>query len=197
MAGAEGEGSGWPPEWTPSTDHLVERLLDRRVVLVSGRLDQAVLTEAAARLMLLDGMGDEPVELVLTCPDGDLGAAMSLADTVELVGVEVRALCAGSIGGPSVLPFAVATHRLAQPHATFRLGEPRFEIDGRASVVAEETARHAELLADFQRRLADATGQPVTTIAADLRRGRFLTADEARSYGLVDEIASRGRLRSL
>ena len=223
MAGAVSGGGGWPPEWVPpsvpdpptppprppyppvpvvyeaapSSDHLFERLLERRIVLVSGRLDQAVVTDATARLMLLDGVGDEPIELVLTCPEGELGAAMSLADTVELVGVEVRALCAGSIGGPAVLPFAVATRRLAQPHATFRLTEPRFEVDGRASEIADETARHAELVADFQARVAEATGQPVMAIAADFRRGKLLTAGEARSYGLVDEIASRGRLRSL
>jgi ATP-dependent Clp protease protease subunit len=184
-------------EESPGGAQLVDRLLERRMVLVSGHLDLAAATDAAARLMLLDGSGDEAIELMLTCPDGDLGAAMALADTVELVGVTVRALCAGSIGGPALLPFAVATRRIAQPHATFLLAEPRLEVDGRASDVAAEAARHAELVVEFQRRLAEATGQPVDVIAADLRRRRFLTATDAMACGLVDEIASRGRLRSL
>jgi ATP-dependent Clp protease, protease subunit len=176
-------------------DHLAERLLEQRRVLVSGRLDLAASTEAAARLMLLDGTGDDPIELVLSCPDGDLVAAVALADTVELVGVELRTLAAGSVGGPAVLPFAVGTRRVAQPHATFRLLEPRLEVQGAASDVIAEAARHTDMVADLGRRLAAATGQSADTVAADLRSRRVLTAPEALAYGLVDEI--QRRLRSV
>jgi len=179
----------------PQIDHLAERLLEQRRVLVSGRLDLAASTEAAARLMLLDGTCDDPIELVLSCPDGDLVAAMALADTVELVGVELRTLAAGSVGGPAVLPFAVGTRRVAQPHATFRLVEPRLEVQGTATDVIAETARHRDVVADLCRRLAAATGRPADTIAADLRGRRGLTAQEAMAYGLVDEI--QRRLRSV
>ena len=179
----------------PQVDNLAERLLEQRRVLVSGRLDLAASTEAAARLMLLDGTGDDPIELVLSCPDGDLVAAMALADTVELVGVELRTLAAGSVGGPAVLPFAVGGRRVAQPHATFRLLEPRLEVQGAASDVIAETARHTEAAADLCRRLAAATGQSAATVAADLRGRRVLTAQDAMAYGLVDEI--QRRLRSV
>ena len=177
----------------PQVEHLAERLLEQRRVMVSGQLDLAASTEAAARLMLLDGTGDDPIELVLSCPDGDLVAALALADTVELVGVELRTLAAGSVGGPAVLPFAVASRRIAQPHATFRLLEPRLEVQGAASDVIAETARHTEVAADLCRRLAAATGQSVDTVAADLRGRRVLTAQEAMAYGLVDEIQRRLR----
>jgi ATP-dependent Clp protease protease subunit len=170
-------------------------LLEQRRVLVSGRLDLAASTEAAARLMLLDGTGDDPIELVLSCPDGDLVAAVALADTVELVGVELRTLAAGSVGGPAVLPFAVGTRRVSQPHATFRLLEPRLEVQGTATDVIAETARHTDVVADLCRRLAAATGQSAETVAADLRGHRILTAPEAMAYGLVDEI--QRRLRSV
>jgi ATP-dependent Clp protease protease subunit len=179
----------------PQVDDLAERLLEQRRVLVSGRLDLAASTEAAARLMLLDGTGDDPIELVLSCPDGDLVAAMALADTVELVGVELRTLAAGSVGGPAVLPFAVGGRRVAQPHATFRLLEPRLEVQGAASDVIAETARHTEVAADLCRRLAAATGRSADAVADDLRGRRVLTAQEAMAYGLVDEI--QRRLRSV
>jgi ATP-dependent Clp protease protease subunit len=172
---------------------VTDRLLERRTVLVSGPLDRGRATDAAARLMLLDGLGDDPIELILSCPDGDIDAAFALADTVELVGVELRTVASGSVGGPALLPFALGTHRLAQPHATFRLTEPRIEIDGRASDVATETARHTDLVAELCRRLAATCGQPADTIAADLRHGRTLSAQEALAYGLVDEIQRRLR----
>jgi ATP-dependent Clp protease protease subunit len=180
-------------ETAPGAGSLADRLLDRRTVLVSGPLDRTVATDAAARLMLLDGTGDDPVDLLMSCPDGDLVSAMSLADTVELVGVEVRALCTGSLGGPPILVFAVAPRRIAQPHATFRLTEPDLAIQGRAGDIAHEAERHAALLADFHSRLAAATGHRPESVAADLRARRLLTAPQAKAYGLVGEIARRLR----
>ena len=135
-------------------EDLRDRLLERRIVLASGRLDDVAATELAARLMYLDGVGDDPIELRYSCSEGELSAAIALADTVELLGVELRATAAGAVGGPAVLPFAVATRRLAHPHATFRLVEPEVEIRGHASDIAAEAERHAALVASFHRRLA-------------------------------------------
>lgn len=175
-------------------DDLADRLLDRRIVMVFGRLDTRAATDAAARLMLLDGSGDDPISLILSCPDGDLDAAVALADTVELVGVELQAVCSGTLGGCAVLPFGLGTRRIANPHATFRLVEPSIETHGLASTVAREAEHHAAAVASLYDRLARATGQPAATIAADFGARRFLDADQARAYGLVDEI---GRTRHL
>ena len=158
-------------------------------MLASGRLDDAAGTELAARLMYLDGIGDDPIELRYSCSEGELGAAIALADTVELLGVELRATAAGGVGGPAVLPFAVATRRLAHPHATFRLVEPEVEIRGRATDIAAEAERHAGLVASLHRRLARATGRPVELIEADFASHCVLSADEALRYRLVDEIS--------
>ena len=203
---------GWPPDPAPPRptvyppipvvytseppslgEDLRDRLLERRIVLASGRLDDAMATELAARLMYLDGIGDDPVELRYSCSDGDLGAAIALADTVELLGVELRATAAGAVGGPALLPFAVASRRLAHPHATFRLVEPEVEIRGRATDIAAEAERHAALVTSFHRRLAHATGRPIELIEADFASHRVLSAEEALSYRLVDEICAPRR----
>ena len=203
---------GWPPDPAPPRptvyppipvvytneppslgEDLRDRLLERRIVLASGRLDDAMATELAARLMYLDGIGDDPIELRYSCSDGDLGAAIAVADTVELLGVELRATAAGTVGGPALLPFAVATRRLAHPHATFRLVEPEVEIKGRATDIAAEAERHAALVTSFHRRLAHATGRPVELIEADFASHRVLSADEALSYRLIDEICAPRR----
>jgi len=203
---------GWPPDPAPPRptvyppipvvytneppslgEDLRDRLLERRIVLATGRLDDAMATELAARLMYLDGIGDDPVELRYSCSDGDLGAAIAVADTVELLGVELRATAAGAVGGPALLPFAVASRRLAHPHATFRLVEPEVEIRGRATDIAAEAERHAALVTSFHRRLAHATGRPVELIEADFASHRVLSADEALSYRLIDEICAPRR----
>ena len=117
-----------------------------------------------------------------------MGAAIALADTVELLGVEVRATAAGTVCGPALLPFAVATRRLAHPHAAFRLVEPEVEIRGRASDIVAEAERHAALITSFIGGSRRGNGRPVETIEADFAAHRVLSADEALRYRLVDEI---------
>jgi ATP-dependent Clp protease protease subunit len=169
-------------------DELADRLLERRMVRVVGRLDLTTANEAAARLLLLDSRGTDPIDLVLSCPDGDLVPAMALADTVEMLGAEVRATCSGQIGGAALVTFAVAARRRAQPHATFRLTEPVHQAEGRATDIARDVAHHAELSEVMCRRLAAATGRTADEVAADLRSNRYLSATEAQDYGLVDEV---------
>ncbi len=158
---------------------LEHRLLERRIVLVNGVLDEATAGELAARLMFLDGTGDDAIELRYSCRDGELGAAIALADTVELLAVELRATAAGAIGGPAILPFAVATRRIAHPYATFQLRGPEREMRGRVTDLLAEATRQARLVDDMYRRLAEATGRSNESIGADFAARRLLTAHDA------------------
>jgi ATP-dependent Clp protease protease subunit len=118
---------------------------------------------------------------------------MALADTIELVGVEVKAMCTGTVGGVALLPYAVATRRLSQEHATFRLVNPKQNVIGfRASQLAEAVDHELRFIAEFHKRLGRATGHSFEEVEADFERGRFLTAAQAVAYGLVDEIIRKG-----
>ena len=171
---------------------MFDRLLERRIVLVTGHLDDGVAGLAAAQLMLLDASGDEPVELRLSCPDGDLDASVALADTVDLVGVTVRAVCSGRVGGPALAPLAAADRRVSHPHCLFVLRDPAVKLEGRADDVATFAASHRQQLDGLHARLAEATGQPREHVETDMRTGKTLTAEAAVQYGLVEEIAARG-----
>jgi ATP-dependent Clp protease, protease subunit len=175
-----------------SGDELAERLMERRIVRVAGPLDLIAVNDASARLMLLDALADDPIELVFSCPDGDLTAAMALADTIELVGVEVRAMSAGVVGGVALLPYAVSTRRLAQEHATFRLLNPKQSVMGFGRGLADAVDHELHFIGEFHKRLGRVTGRSFEEIEADFDRGRFLTAGQAVAYGLVDEIVRRG-----
>jgi ATP-dependent Clp protease protease subunit len=176
----------------PNDDELAERLMQRRIVRVAGPLDLLAVNDAAARLMLLDASGDDPIELVLSCPDGDLTAAMTLADTIEIVGVEVRAMCAGMIGGVALLPYAVSSRRLAQEHATFRMVNPKHNVMGFGRGLADAVDHELRFVADFHKRVARATRRSFEEVEADFDSGRYLTAAQAVGYGLVDEIVRKG-----
>ncbi|MEY2471238.1 MAG: ATP-dependent Clp protease, protease subunit [Actinomycetota bacterium] len=175
-----------------NNDELAERLMQRRIVRVAGPLDLLAVNDASARLMLLDATADDPIDLVFSCPDGDLTAAMALADTIEIVGVEVKAMCAGLVGGVAVLPYAVCPLRVAQEHGTFRLVNPRHSVMGFGRALADAVEHEVRYLADFHKRLAVVTGRSFEEIEADFDRGRYLTAAQALGYGLVDEIIRKG-----
>jgi ATP-dependent Clp protease protease subunit len=142
--------------------------------------------------MTLDATGDDPVQLHIDSPGGTLDAALCLIDVIDLLGVELTATCVGQAAGPALGPLAVAQHRRATPHARFRLSEPVFELSGPAHDIAAWAANHRAQLRRFCVRLAEALGTAPEALEADLAAGRFLDADEARTYGLIDEICGPG-----
>ncbi len=174
----------FPPGW------LQEKLFERRIVFVTGRLDDIVAAQAAAEIMTLDASGDEPIDVYLDSRDGSLEAAFVLIDIMDLLHTTVRGHCHGQVGGPAIGVVAVANHRSASPHATFRLGQPMTQLSGTPDQIIAQSQQHRDLLWRFQARLAKATGRPPEEIADDMRRGRYLNAQEALEYGLIDAVRS-------
>jgi ATP-dependent Clp protease protease subunit len=167
-------------------DWLAERLLAQRVVTLSGELDTDAVNRAVAELALLDATGDDPVRLRLSGVGADLEGALTLVDALDLVGVPVHATSLGTLSGPAVAVLAVADRRVAGAHAMVRLCEPRAPRGVPGHEVEAWAAEHARLLRRLQERLAAACGRSVDEVAADMRAGRLLDAEEARAYGLVD-----------
>ena len=186
-------GPGGQPDDGGTPGWLQERLFGQRAVFVSGTLDDATATRVAAELMLLDAAGTELIQLYLNCPDGTLEAALTLMDTLDLLRSPVRAQCLGQVGGPPVGVLAVADARVAARHASVRLGQPRASFDGTPEQIASRSEQHLALARRFHERLATATGRSAASIAEDLRAGRHLDAEEARAYGLIDEVAAPKR----
>lgn len=169
-------------------DLLRSRMLERRVVLVSGQLDQSTAARLSMELMTLDASGDEAIHLQLGSPGGSLEAALSLMDVVELVGVPVRATCTGLVGGPAVGLLAVCSHRMASPHCRIHLAEPAGTFAGSARELERWAQGRQDRWQLFCRRLAAAVGRPEARVTEDLATGRYLGADEALGYGLIDEV---------
>jgi ATP-dependent Clp protease protease subunit len=169
------------------TEWMRAQLWDRRVVLLSGDLDDASATTATTELMALDAAGDDAVTLQVDCRGGTIQAALMLIDTIDLLGVPVRARCARAEGA-AVGIVAVAPRRIATPHARFRLGLPDVAFTGGATDVERNAQEHQRTVEVFVNRLAAATGRPFERVEADIERGSWLDADEALAYGLIDEI---------
>jgi ATP-dependent Clp protease, protease subunit len=196
----------WQPEVRPpgpaaasanvvigAPDWLAERLLDQRQVALAGELDAETVNRTVAALGLLDASGDEPVGLRLSGVSADLDAALTLVDALDLMGAPVHATCLGTLTGAAVAVLAVADRRTAGRHATVHLCEPRAPHGIPGQQLESLAAEYARQLRRLQERLAAACGRPVDEIAADMRTGRLLSAEEAQAYGLADTAEPSGR----
>lgn len=174
------------PQDGPSAADL---LFDRRIVLANGRIDGELATDLSARLIMLDGGGDESIALHLRAPDADLEAAFAVADTMGVLSCPVNVVVIGQAGGPALLILAAGRSREMTPHATLLLTEPRTESVGAASDVAIHEEEYRRKVDAFYIRLAEVTGREVDEIRDDAREGRMFTAEQAREYGLIHAIA--------
>ncbi len=174
-------------------EELKAALFARRIVTVSGPLDTLLAGDTAAALMTLDALGDDPFELRIDSAQASLGAAFTVIDTIDVIGVPVFVTCVGTAGQGAAGVLAVGGRRRINAHGRVQLAEPHEQFSGRATEIEAAFAHHAQDLRRFQRRLAEASGQPFEHIEADMQANRILDAEAAVAYGLVDEIIGAPR----
>ena len=114
--------------------------------------------------------------------------ALTLMDVIELLGVPVRALCMGQLGGPAVGVLSVCHHRAAMPSTRFSWREPTTQFETRAREVEQWAQLRSEERQRFTDRVAAAVGRSAAAVADAFARGVFMGAQEAADFGLIDEI---------
>jgi ATP-dependent Clp protease protease subunit len=171
---------------------LAERLFDQRIVFLRGYLNSGVASQAAGAVLTLGMAGEDAVQLHMSVPDGELAAAFAIVDAIDAVPAPVHTVVTSEAGGAAVAVLAAAQRRLAFRHARIRLAEPRVAtVAGTADEVTAAAGQYLRELEEMAIRLAEVTGQPRSRIEDDLSAGRTLTAEQARDYGLIDEIVGR------
>ena len=172
---------GLPPE-------LQSALLGRRVVFLRGRLDETVSNNVIAQLLLVSRTSaDDTIQLYVDSPGGSIAAALSVYDVVQSSSSPVSTTCIGTCGGASVLVLAggAAGRRFALPHARIHLTQESVEVPAGNPTQAAESIRQQHR---WQTALAKHITHSETQLAKDLQLGQWLSAAEARDYGLVDGI---------
>jgi ATP-dependent Clp protease, protease subunit len=171
-------------------EKLYERLLERRIVLASGVLDDAAVTRLSAQLLTLDAEGDGPIRLELQNVQAELSPALTLMGVLDVVRAEVQAFAGGQTQGPALGVLASCPRRLGYPNASFTLSEPRLRFGGTVTAVTEHEQQARRMVDSLFYRIAEATGRDAEDIREDARRGRILTVAEAIGYGLIHERAA-------
>ncbi len=157
-------------------------------MLLSGTVDEQRAGDVAATIMTLDALGDDPVELRLNAESDSLDAAFTLIDTIDVLGVQINATVASTVGGSIAGVLAVCRHRRIGSLGRIHLREPRAGFSGAATDLHRRATDLEARLQRYLHRLAEATGQPFEHVEADLRLGRHLSAEDGLGYGIVDEI---------
>jgi ATP-dependent protease ClpP protease subunit len=164
---------------------LYERLLEKRIVLASGILDDDAAARLSAQLFTLDAEGDEPIRLELQNLRAELPAALTVMGILDVLRVAVHACVSGEISGPGLGVLASCPRRSGYPNATFVLAEPRLQFGGTVTSLTGREQQVTRMLDTLYFRLAEVTGREVDQIRDDSRRRRSLTTAQAIGYGLI------------
>lgn len=177
------------PDPTWREKDVMDRLLDQRIVLVNGRLDDALSNHISRQLLLLGSTDpDRPIELHLSCREAELSASVALATAIDLTRPDVHAIVSGMLGGPALAVLCASAKRAAHRKATFVFSLPRGSAESTAAELATRAEEHGLLLSQLVERISTLTGRRDEDVAADLRSDRLLSAEEAGAYGLVDDM---------
>ncbi len=170
---------------------LDDMLLDNRIVFLIGEISYGRAAEVIMKLLYLDNLKrDSEISLYINSPGGSVDDTMAIYDTMRFIGSPVATFCIGRAesGGAIILAAGTKGKRHALPHAKVMLHQPWGGVTGQAAdikIQAEEILKAKKTINEL---LAKHTGQPIEKIEQETERDRYMTAQEAKEYGLIDEV---------
>ncbi|HKI59845.1 MAG TPA: ATP-dependent Clp endopeptidase proteolytic subunit ClpP [Mariprofundaceae bacterium] len=179
---------------------IYSRLLKERIVFLSGQVDDHMANLITAQLLFLESEGpDKDIYLYINSPGGLVTAGMAIYDTMQYIRSDVSTLCVGQAAsmGAMLLTAGAAGKRYVLPNARVMIHQPLGGFQGQATDIEIHAKEILKLKDRMNAMMAKHTGQPIEKITDDVERDYFLTAEEARDYGLVDEVlVSRTDIKS-
>ncbi len=173
---------------------IYSRLLKDRIVFVGGPIDDNVANVVVAQLLFLESEDpDKDIHLYINSPGGVVTAGLAIYDTMQYIRPDVSTICIGQAAsmGSLLLTAGAKGKRYALPLARIMIHQPLGGAQGQSTdiqIQAKEILRLREVGNDI---LAKHTGQPREKLIADTERDNFMTAEEAKEYGLIDEVITR------
>ena len=188
------------PQWEERTSYGVRRvdpytkLFEERIIFLGTPISDEIANAVMSQLLVLQSMDTErPVSIYLNSPGGSFTALTAIYDTMRYIKPDVQTICLGQAASAAAVILAAGTKgkRLALPNARILIHQPSMSGDGSygqssdLEIQAREIMRIRTLM---EQMLAENTGQPVDKISRDVERDKFLTAQEAVEYGIIDDI---------
>lgn len=172
---------------------IYSRLLKERIIFLNDEVNDATASVVVAQLLFLEAEDpDKDIQIYINSPGGSITAGMAIYDTMNYIKPDVSTICIGMAASMGAFLLAAGTDkkRFALPNSEVMIHQPAGGMQGKASdmhIYTERILKTRKLLNEI---LAEKTGQPVEQIAKDTDRDNFMSAEEAKNYGLVDEVIS-------
>lgn len=173
---------------------IYSRLLKERIIFLGEEVNDVSASVIVAQLLFLEADDpDKDIQLYINSPGGSVTAGMAIYDTMQYIKCDVSTVCIGMAAsmGAFLLAGGKKGKRFALPNAEIMIHQPSGGAQGQATeiqIAAEHILRTKQKLNEI---LAANTGQSLETIKADTERDNFMSADEAKAYGLIDEVIAK------
>ena len=170
---------------------IYSRLLKERVVFLVGPVDDHVANLIVAQLLFLESENPEKdINLYINSPGGSVSAGLAIYDTMQFIKPDVSTMCVGQAAsmGALLLTAGASGKRYCLPHSRMMIHQPLGGYQGQATDIEIHTREILKVRSQLNEILALHSGQSVETIAEDTERDNFMSPDEAKEYGLIDEL---------
>jgi ATP-dependent Clp protease protease subunit len=184
----EGPKSDMPT--TPLTDPIRERLFKSRTVIISGEVNQRLAASVMAQLLALSAEAADPITVFINSQGGHVESGDTIHDMIRFVEPRVRIVGTGWVASAGALIYVSVPpeDRFSLPHTRFLLHQPAGGVGGTAADIDIEAREIVKMRQRLNEIFSEATGQPLERIEDDTRRNFWLSAVEAKEYGLVGQI---------
>tara|TARA_Y100000817_G_C16799454_1_gene518943 strand:- start:25 stop:660 length:636 start_codon:yes stop_codon:yes gene_type:complete len=170
---------------------IYSRLLKDRVIFLTGAIEDHMANLIVAQMLFLESENpDKDIHLYINSPGGSVTAGLSIYDTMQFIKPDVSTMCVGQAASMGAFLLAGGTKgkRMVLPHSRVMIHQPSGGAQGQASDIEIQANEIIELRAKLNKILALNADKDIEEIARDTERDRFMGADEAREYGLVDKV---------
>ena len=170
---------------------IFSRLLNDRIIFLGEEVNDTTASLVVAQLLYLESQDpDKEVQLYINSPGGSVTAGMAIYDTMQYIKCDVSTICIGMAAsmGAFLLSSGAKGKRIALPNAEIMIHQPSGGTRGQASDIKIQADWMLHTREKLNRILAQNTGKPIEQIAVDTERDNFMTAEEAKAYGLIDQV---------
>jgi ATP-dependent Clp protease, protease subunit len=173
---------------------IYSRLLKERVVFLVGEVNDQTANLVIAQLLFLESENPEKdISLYINSPGGSVSAGLAIYDTMQFIKPDVSTLCMGMAASMGAFLLAAGTKgkRFSLPNSRVMIHQPLGGARGQASDIEIQAREILYLRERLNKILSDRTGQTIETIAKDTDRDNFMSADQAKEYGLIDQVIEK------
>ncbi len=170
---------------------IFSRLLNERIVMLSEEVNDTTASLIVAQFLYLEGQDpDKDIQFYINSPGGSITAGLAIYDTMQYIKADVSTICVGLAAsmGAFLLAAGAKGKRIALPNAEIMIHQPSGGTQGQATDIEIQARRILQLKKKMNQILSENTGKPLEVIERDCERDHFMTAEEAKNYGLIDKV---------